>query len=642
MLRRIFPLFFFLFASTAVTAQTANRTDSLKAAIQTASQKQKLSAVMAFCDEWESYSADTLKKYAAFASQWAREQKDQRAMILADYYQAVWLFQANKLDTALSLTEQVIVRYQKQFPYDEKYVKLFALKGNVLNRTARMEELMKNYFDLIRLAEAARDTIGMARGTAGIGNVNLKLKKFDEALTWYHRALALMQNSVYKRKLSFIYNNIGITFYHLQTEDSAFHYISQGVQYSREDQNLTNLANALFLYAGMKAEFKHLPEAEAAFKEAINVRKRIGDIYYLITDMGQVALFYANTGQTEKGIALCREGLALAEANGQSYANINSLYEVLGRNYLAAGNYKAYSDVLYKQLGLKDSIYKQSSAQAMAEMNAKYELQKKENTIIQQRFDLLSKNYQLYGSLALLLVAVVAAFIIFRQYKRKQALRLRLLQEEESRKAERAVMLAEETERKRIAADLHDSLGAYAASIASNIDHLRQSTTLENRQVLQELKGNAQAIVSQLSDTIWVLKKDALSLTSISDRLKLFIQKITPSYPQVTIDVCEEIKTDYLLPPAQAFHLFQIIKEAVNNALRHSRCTQVAIKVIGNEGWRLIIHDDGSGMLQSTMVAEGGNGIINMKARAEESGWRIQWQTGQPKGTSVIIEPTTN
>src|SRR6185312_11353409 len=98
--------------------------------------------------------------------------------------------------------------------------------------------------------------------------------------------------------------------------------------YSREDQNLTNLANALFLYGGMMAEFNHLKEAEQSFKEAIEVRKKIGDIYYLINDMSQLGLFYADTKTPEKGIALCKEGLQLAEKNGQSYGNINSLYEV--------------------------------------------------------------------------------------------------------------------------------------------------------------------------------------------------------------------------------------------------------------------------------------------------------------------------
>ncbi|MEI9809577.1 MAG: hypothetical protein WDO16_17855 [Bacteroidota bacterium] len=123
-----------------------------------------------------------------------------------------------------------------------------------------------------------------------------------------------------------------------------------------------------------------------------------------------------------------------------------------------------------------------------------------------------------------------------------------------------------------MAADLHDNLGAYAASIASNIDHLSfKDGSAGNAVPLQELRNNSQAIVSQLGDTIWALKKDALSLTAISDRLKVFIQRIQPSYPDVTIDVMEKIETDHLLPPSQAFHLFQISQEAINNAIKAQR-----------------------------------------------------------------------
>lgn len=633
----------FLLCTFAGLGQAITKIDRLKTAMATATQPaQRLVALQAFCDEWESYSPDTLKKYADAATQLAASQNGLREKISADYHQAVWLFQVNKLDTALRLVENVITRYEKNFPFDEMYVKLYALKGNILNRTARMEALTANYYNLIRMGEQYKDTLAISRGTLGIGNVNLKLKKYSEALKWYHQALALMQNPVYRRKMSFIYNNIGITFYHLQKEDSSVYYIQQGINYSRQDQNLTNLANAVFLHAGILAEFNHPQEAEQSFKQAVEIRKQIGDIYYLITDMGQLALFYANTGQTAKGIALCKEGLALSAKHGRSYGNMNSLYEVLGRNYLAAADYKSYSDVLVKQLALKDSIYSRESAQAIAEVQAKYDVQKKETIIIQQKLDLLSKNYQLYGSLGLLLIAITSSIIIFQQYRRKQSLKLRLMQQEEKSKADKAVTMAEETERKRIAADLHDSLGAYAASIASNIDHLQRHASAENKNLLQELSGNAQAIVSQLSDTIWVLKKDAQSLTAISDRIKLFMQKIAPSYPQITIDVHEEIETDHLLPPAQAFHLFQIIKEASNNALRHSRCRRLLIKVEAKDGWRLTISDDGGGLMQSATLAEGGSGLLNMRTRAEESGWRIAWQAAQPTGTTVIIEPTIN
>lgn len=632
-----------LCVSIGASSQTNTKIDQLKTGIALAkTHHEKLQAVFTFCDQWESYSPDTLKKYSEQARELAKTRKEPKATVVADYYHAVWLFQVNKLDSALTLSSKVLSLYKKNFPYDEMIPKMYALKGNILLRTAKMDELMSHDFEWMKLSEQNKDTLGMSRAALGVGNVKSRLKKYDETLYWYHYALGLMKNPALKRKLSFIYNNFAVIFYHLDREDSATYYIKQGIRLSREDGNLTNLANALSLQGGLLAEYKHLKEAEASFQQAIEVRKQIGDVYYLIADMAQTALFYGNTKSPEKGIALCKEALVVAEKNGNDFQSINNIYSSLAKCYEAAGDYKGYSEALFQQLALKDSIYKRSSAEAMAEIQTKYDLQKKENIIIQQKLALVSKNYQLYGSLALLLLAITAAYIIFRQYRKRQRLKLQMMQEEEKRKSEKAVADAEEAERKRIAADLHDSLGAYAASIASNIDHIRLSQTdSSNTIALKELKNNSMAIVSQLSDTIWALKKDALSLTTISDRIKIFIQRIQPSYPDVTVDVFENINADHLLAPSQAFHLFQIIKEAVNNALKHSNCTYLSINIKGDRHWKVNITDNGKGMREVT-ITEGGNGLLNMMTRAKESGWKIEWQNNQPKGTRVIIEPTTN
>lgn len=631
----------FLFISLFVSAQT--KIDRLRSNVLTATNSsQKLKALIAFCDEWESYSPDTLIKYARQVKLLSQQQKDNLSAIFADYYLAVWLFQKNTLDTAFSLINETIAKYKKLFSYSDINVKMYALKGNILLRTAKMDELLAHDIEWMKESEKNKDTLGIARAAVGIGNVNSRLKKFDETLTWYRHALNLSNNPVNKRKLSFLYNNMAVIFYHLDKEDSAMYYVSQGIKYSKEDDNLTNLANAFSLQGGLQAEYRHLKEAEASFKAKIEVRKKIGDVFYLIADMAQVALFYANT-DPQKGIAICREGLALAEKNGNDFQSLTSLYSSLGKCYQAVNDYKGYSEALNQQLVLKDSIYKRSSAEAMAEMQTKYDLQKKETTIAQQKLALVSKNYQLYGSLALLLLAFVASYIIFTQYRKKQRLKLQMMQEEERRKAEKAVAEAEENERKRIAADLHDSLGAYAASITSNIDHLQlNSNDQSSFTTLQELRSNSMAIVSQLSDTIWALKKDALSLTTISDRIKIFIQRIQPSYPDITFDVFEKIQTDFLLAPSQAFHLFQIVKEAVNNALRHSHGNYLAIEIKGDKIWKITISDNGQGMIPQVTFSEGGNGLINMQTRAKESGWNIKWQSNQPAGTQVIIEPTTN
>jgi signal transduction histidine kinase len=285
-------------------------------------------------------------------------------------------------------------------------------------------------------------------------------------------------------------------------------------------------------------------------------------------------------------------------------------------------------------------VYQKNSAQSLAEMQAKYETEKNGHIIAQQKLALVKKNYWLYGSIGLLVIGIIIFYLVFSNYRKKQNLKNQLLLKEEKYLSAQAIAKAEENERKRIAADLHDNLGAYAAAIASNVDQIGSDQIHET--ALQELKINSQSIVSQLNDTIWVLKKDNLSLTAISDRVKSFIQRIGPSYPKVKIDVTEHINSDILLPPAHAFHLYQIAKEAIINSLKHSSAKNIRVYFEGEGQWKITISDDGTGMSALNKKMGSGNGLLNMRNRSKEAGWAINWISDESQGTTVVIEPTTN
>jgi signal transduction histidine kinase len=167
-------------------------------------------------------------------------------------------------------------------------------------------------------------------------------------------------------------------------------------------------------------------------------------------------------------------------------------------------------------------------------------------------------------------------------------------------------------------------------------------TDKNSRIAVEELKLNAKSIVSQLNDTIWALNKESLSLTSISDRIKLFLQRMAPSYPGVRLEVRERILNDELLLPYQAFHLFQIVQEAVTNSLKHSKSTNVSVDIESDASWFVNIIDNGKGMNGQSSTSGGGNGLSNMRSRARKSGWSITWQQNVPEGTQVIITPTIN
>ncbi len=603
----------------------------------------KLNAIFTLCEQGYTLHPDTLMHYSIVAEGIAQEQNDLHNEIKALYYKSFALTNKGLIDSSLNVANRCLQSLKEKINDPMLEANLLNQKGRCYMRKNEYKEAIDMGYRVIVEAEKISDTLLQIKGKTLVGWAYLEMGQLNEALKWHLRAYRTSSNTLLLEKYSILLANLALNYNGIGKKDSAMYFINKAIAYSRKYENLFALSNSLAIEAQLYINAGKSKLAEEPLKEVIAIRKLIGDPFYIASDMAQLALFYAHNGDPEKGIALCEEGIAIAREY-KIDTKLFFLYATLAENYKAIGNIEKYAAVLQDIIDLKDSVYQKNSATALAEMQAKYNVQKKENLIILQQLDITRQQYIFYGLLILVLFVVIVGGLLFREYRRKQKIKLYQMQQEEKLLSTKAVLEAEEAERKRIAADLHDNLGAYAASIASNIDHLNISQANNHSQfALQQLRNNSQLIVSQLSDTIWALKKNALSLTAISDRIKIVIQRMQNNYPEVIFDVCENIETDHLLSPSHAFDLFQIIQEAIINALRHSEGSHVNISITAkNEQWEIIIEDNGRGIQMKPGNSEGGNGFINMKNRAQHAGWKIIWQQDVPGGTSVIVTSTTN
>jgi len=603
------------------------------------SDKEKLSAVLAMCGQYNSLHPDTLFVYVQQAKMLSAGSKNLEYSALSAYYEALYNSKKGRIDTAMIIVDRNIADEQVMaMPVVANKFRL--AKTGLLVRQNRLKEAMENALFLLHEGEKNNAAEDQIKAQIQIGWIYLELNQNPDALKWFFKALATNQQGRAAPEPSVLNSNIAAVYNNMKKNDSAIIFISKAIQQATIEQDLSFLCNSYYIYSDICLDLGNTALAEELLKKGVGIRKKIGDPFYTIADLAQLGKFYASINQYDKGIAAIKEGIAVAKENRITAKQL-FLYTMLAENYKAANDLANYSTTLAAIVDLKDTLYSQNSAEAMSELQTKYEVQQKENTIIQQRFDLVQKTYWIYAAIGLLLFGGILWYINVKNNKRKQEQKMALALLEEKRLSEKAISAAQEKERKRIAADLHDNLGAYAAAISSNVDHISNDQKNENK-VYEELKGNAQAIVSQLNDTIWVLTREELALIAISDRLKVFIQRLHNSYPDVRIDVNEKIATDHSLAPIQAFHLFKILQEAIINALKHSKCSEVLITIESNTHWKISINDNGNGLTEATKPATGGNGLHNMKNRAKESGWQIAWKVNEPLGTSVIISSTTN
>ncbi|CAN5343501.1 hypothetical protein BH09BAC2_BH09BAC2_14960 [soil metagenome] len=174
---------------------------------------------------------------------------------------------------------------------------------------------------------------------------------------------------------------------------------------------------------------------------------------------------------------------------------------------------------------------------------------------------------------------------------------------------------------KRISKDLHDDVGASLSGIAL-YSHLTKSQIKNNQtekvqQSLDVIEENAVAMVSRLSDIVWAIDPAHNSLSDLLLRLEEYIIEMATIKNIETCFIGTDTPLSVKLPPDHIRNMYLIFKEGVNNSIKYSRCRKLNLKV--KHTFNTIIfslEDDGSGFDINKHKA--GNGLINMKQRADE------------------------
>ena len=643
----VFLLYFHLLFH-ALPAQTP-AINQLKSQLATAmSDAGRLNLLLQLCGKHASINKDSLYKYAVEARALAARQKDRVIQSKAAVAMAYAFMQTGNIDSASIIIDAALPDNPVTDPARRDiYFELVAQKADCYGDAANYPEALQLLYNLVNQAEQYKDSVVMAKNMNTIGVINYNIDDVPDAFNWYFKGISnTSAHPKFDGTKGALYINLADAYRWVEKLDSAEYFINLAIPACEQAQNLFYLSNALRVKSSIYKKQELFVEAEQTMLRSVAISERITGPRFFSNEKLALAQLYRTTGKVPQAIQMIQAALAADSASHTNEAkSIDRLrmeyYNVLAKCYSDIGDAKNYTLTLEKIIGEKDKFYEANSAQAIAELKTKYDLQKKESTIIRQQLDLTQKNYLFYGAVIILLFAAIVGLLLFKNYKRKQQLKTEQLLYGEKVASLNAIKAAEENERKRIAADLHDNLGAYAASIVSNLDQIAlQQQETRNLVPFQELRNNSKAIVAQLGDTIWALKTDELSLTAISDRVKIFMQRLQPSYPDISMEAEEAIQLDHVLPALQAFHLMRIIQEAINNALRHSKCRNIIIKISGDDTWQISISDDGTGFNADT-VNSTGYGLYNMKSRAAEFNWKLDWQSTE-QGTRVTISPTTN
>jgi len=203
-----------------------------------------------------------------------------------------------------------------------------------------------------------------------------------------------------------------------------------------------------------------------------------------------------------------------------------------------------------------------------------------------------------------------------------------------------SILTGEERERKRIAKELHDGLGAQLSALklhAQSVDY-EKMLLVENTKILhQNLINQIDEACLEVRSISHDLLPPGLINSGITESINRFIHQIKEN-SDIDLKFIHQIEKETFTKDVEV-QIFRIVQELVNNIIKHAHAQSAAIQLIQNNSKLLIIaEDDGIGFdMEGTKE---GLGINNIKNRIASLKGSIVFDTLRNNGTTVIIEIT--
>lgn len=223
-------------------------------------------------------------------------------------------------------------------------------------------------------------------------------------------------------------------------------------------------------------------------------------------------------------------------------------------------------------------------------------------------------------------ITTAIGFVMFNRRKRNQ------------QKAALRQQQALEQQRSKITADLHDDIGASLSSLQVNsavASQLIHKNPLQTELVLGRIEAQSRNLAEQIDDLIWSMKSGSQQSMTISGRITDYTYDILGA-TDIRYDIQISNEVDMRIRDmTMRKNIVLITKEAINNAVKHSGAHHIFVELcISDNKLVLRVTDDGKGYAPQKST---GNGMANMKKRAEETGGIFSIQSVPMQGTTISV-----
>lgn len=513
--------------------------------------------------------------------------------------------------------------------------------------TSQYNKALDYFFASLKIDESINNRKSMGSSFNNIGLIYQEMNLYDKALEYHNKSLEIRKEFNLKNDQVASYNNLGICYRSKGEIDKSITSYKKGIELAKEINNLLdyyklldNIGNA---YQDKGDYYKAIESYKASLDRPENFQADEKSVMVTYSNMTSA---YNHINKPKLALSYADKGFEILNSSPQYRSYANDLYLHSAESNFMINNIVKARALIKEFVKIKDSTFSQENAKAIADLEVKYDTEKKEKEILIQRAEiaeqdlqLQKRNYQLFGLGGFALVLALLGYLFYNQQKLKN---IQLIKEKELYEALAKIETQNrlQEQRLRISRDLHDNIGAQLTFIISSIDNLKYGfklpKKLENKLgSISEFTGET---IYELRDTIWAMNKSEITFEDLQSRISNFIDKANASSDgiQFSFNVSSDVEDKIVFSAIEGMNMYRIIQEALNNALKHANATELSVNVYyQSQELTIEIVDNGQGF-DSNKISEG-NGLNNMKKRAISIGGNLSMHSEVKRGTKIVF-----
>ena len=361
--------------------------------------------------------------------------------------------------------------------------------GVVYESKTDYTKALEYYQEALKINEKFGSKYILAINYVDIGLLNKELGNFSKALDYFNSALLINEEIGEKRNSAITIGNIATIYDEQEDLELALKYYQKSLETFEEIGFKSGIANSFINIGSLYTKQGHYSKSLDFYKKALKISKEIDDKNSISASLGKIALLYNRTGDFDTAIKYAKESLDISKKIGslkwQKFA-----YKHLSDAYQGVGNYKTALEYKDLWIDIKDSIFNTEKIKTIADIQTRYENEKYEKQIIQQKAELEKQKTQRDTLIIAFVLMIIFALIVLSLYRQKRTANILLAKQKNKIEATNLILeeqkheleQANATKNKFFSIIAHDMLSPFNAILGVSRILLEDHTEINNKE----------------------------------------------------------------------------------------------------------------------------------------------------------------